>query len=127
MAILTGLDKRDIQADRIGVALKSAAEWGHVVVLKGAFSVVAAPNGRATVLPFATPALARAGTGDVLAGAIVGLLAQGLSPYEAAVAGAYVHGLAGELAAEKVGVTASVLAGDVMRALPLALTEVGGE
>jgi NAD(P)H-hydrate epimerase len=127
MAILTGLDKRDIQADRIGMALKFAAGWGHVVVLKGAFSVVAAPNGRATVLPFATPALARAGTGDVLAGAIVGLLAQGLSPYDAAVAGAYVHGLAGELAAEKVGVAASVLAGDVMRALPLALTEVGGE
>jgi NAD(P)H-hydrate epimerase len=76
-------------------------------------------------MPFATPALARAGTGDVLAGTIVGLLAQGLAPYDAAVAGAYLHGLAGELAAEAMGVTASVLAGDVMRALSLALAEIG--
>ena len=124
MAILTGLDKQDLQADRIGVALKFAAQWGQVVVLKGAFTVIAAPDRRATVMPFATPALARAGTGDVLAGTIVGLLTQGLAPYDAAVAGAYLHGLAGELAAEAMGVTASVLAGDVMRALSLALAEV---
>jgi NAD(P)H-hydrate epimerase len=124
MSALTGMDKDALQADRIGAAQKYAAEWGHVVVLKGAFTVVAAPDGRATVQPFATAALARAGTGDVLAGAIVGLLAQGVPPYEAAVAGSFLHGLAGELAARALGTTASVLASDVLDALPEALMEV---
>jgi hydroxyethylthiazole kinase-like uncharacterized protein yjeF len=123
MAALTGLDKDFIQTDRLGVAQSFAAEWGQVVVLKGAFTVVAAPDGRTTIQPFATAALARAGTGDVLAGAIAGLLAQGLAPYEAAVAGAYLHGRAGELAAEALGQTASVLASDVLAALPAALAE----
>lgn len=124
MATLTGLDKSALQADRIGLAQKFAAEWGHIVVLKGAFTVVAAPDGRATVQPFATSALARAGTGDVLAGVITGLLAQGLSPYAAAVAGTYLHGLAGELAAGDIGTTASVLAGDVLNKLAQAIVEV---
>jgi hydroxyethylthiazole kinase-like uncharacterized protein yjeF len=123
MAALTGLDKDAIQADRLGVALRFAREWGQVVVLKGAFTVVAAPDGQATLQPFATSALARAGTGDVLAGAITGLLAQGMAPYAAAVAGAYLHGRAGELAAETMGQTASVLAGDVLAAFPEALAE----
>jgi NAD(P)H-hydrate epimerase len=117
MATLTGLDKDAIEADRVGLAQRFAAEWGHVVVLKGAFTVVAAPDGRATLQPFATAALARAGTGDVLAGAIAGLLAQGLAPYDAAVAAAYLHGLAGLRAAEVLGSTASVIAGDVLDGL----------
>jgi NAD(P)H-hydrate epimerase len=121
MAVLTGMDKEAIEADRLGVAQKYAAEWGQVVVLKGAFTVVAAPDGRATIQPFATPALARAGTGDVLAGAIAGLLAQGLTPYAAAVAGAYAHGLAGLKAAEALGSAASVLAGDVLAGLTEAM------
>lgn len=124
MAVLTGLDKDAIAADRIGVAQKYAAEWGHVVVLKGAYTVVAAPDGRTTVQPFATAALARAGTGDVLAGAIAGLLAQGLKPYEAAVAGAFLHGLAGGLAAEALGSTAAVLASDVLEGLIEAQAEL---
>ena len=123
MATLTRLDKSALQADRIGLAQKYALEWGHIVVLKGAFTVVAAPDGRATVQPFATSALARAGTGDVLAGMIVGLLAQGLKPYEAAVAGTYLHGLAGELAANASGTTASVLAGDVLGRVGEAMRE----
>jgi NAD(P)H-hydrate epimerase len=117
MAILSGLTKDAIQADRIGVGQKFAAEWNKVVVLKGAFTVVAAPDGRVTVLPFATAALAHAGTGDVLAGAIVGLLAQGLKPYDAAVAGGYLHGLAGVQAATMLGSTAAVLASDVVEGL----------
>jgi NAD(P)H-hydrate epimerase len=121
MAAMTGLDRDSIQADRAGIARKHAGEWGHVVVLKGAFTVVAAPDGRVTVMPFATPALARAGTGDVLAGAIAGLLGQGVEPYTAAVAGAYVHGLAGELAAQRLGTTAGVIARDVLAALPSAI------
>jgi len=117
MAALTGLEKDAIQADRLGTALKYAKEWGHVVVLKGAFTVIAAPDGRATLIPVATPALARAGTGDVLAGLIVGLRAQGVAAYEAAVAGAWIHAQAGLTAAEKVGAEASVLAGDVLDAV----------
>ena len=93
--------------------------------MKGAFTVAAAPDGRVTVLPFATPALARAGTGDVLAGLIVGLLAQGLASYEAATTGVYIPGLAGELAARKIGAAASVLAGDVLEAIPAALVAIG--
>jgi ADP-dependent NAD(P)H-hydrate dehydratase / NAD(P)H-hydrate epimerase len=123
MAALTGLDKDAIQADRLGVAQRFAAAWGQIVVLKGAFTVVAAPDGRTTLVPFATAALARAGTGDVLAGMITGLLAQGVPPYEAAVAGAYLHGRCGELAAQAMGQTASVLASDVLAALPAALAE----
>ena len=124
MSQLTGLSKAEIQADRIAVARRFAAEWGHVVVLKGAFTVVASPDGKATLQPFATAALARAGTGDVLAGVIAGLMAQGLRPYPAAVAGAFLHGLAGEMAAEYVGAQASVLAGDVLAMTPKAITSV---
>jgi ADP-dependent NAD(P)H-hydrate dehydratase / NAD(P)H-hydrate epimerase len=117
MAALTGLEKDVIQSDRLATALKYAREWGHVVVLKGAFSVIAAPDGRAALIPVATPALARAGTGDVLAGLIVGLRAQGVAAYEAAVAGAWIHAQSGLYAAEKVGAEASVLAGDVLDAV----------
>ena len=117
MAALTGLEKEVIQADRLAIAVKYAAEWGHVIVLKGAFTIIAAPDGRASLIPVATPALARAGTGDVLAGIITGLRAQGVGAYEAAVAGAWIHAQAGLYAAEKVGSDASVMAGDVLDAI----------
>jgi ADP-dependent NAD(P)H-hydrate dehydratase / NAD(P)H-hydrate epimerase len=122
MAALTGLEKDEIQQDRLGLALKYAAEWGHVVVLKGAFTVIAAPDGRATLIPVAHPALARAGSGDVLAGLAAGLRAQGLEAYEAALAAAWIHAQAGLLAAEKVGSSASVLAGDILDAVPDAMS-----
>lgn len=85
--------------DRVALARGCAAEWGHVVLLKGAYTIVAAPDGRATLLPFANPLLAVAGSGDVLGGILVGLLAQGVAPYEATVLAAYLHGAAGQLAA----------------------------
>ncbi len=113
-------DKAEIGADRVGVARRMAAEWGHVVILKGAFTVIANPDGRAVVLPFANPALATAGSGDVLAGAIVGLLAQGLAPFEAAACGAFLHGLAGEIARRDIG-DAGVVAGDLLARLPTAI------
>jgi NAD(P)H-hydrate epimerase len=103
-----------INESRQEIALQYAKQWGHVVVLKGAFTVVASSDGRATVIPVASPALARAGTGDVLAGLIVGLRAQGLEAYEAAVAGAWIHAQAGLYAADDLGTAASVLAGDVL-------------
>jgi NAD(P)H-hydrate epimerase len=117
MAVLTGLSTEEIQADRTGIATKFAKEWGHVIVLKGAFTVIAAPDGTSTVIPIASPALARAGTGDVLAGLIVGLRAQGLEAYDAAVAGAWIHAQAGLIAADDLGATAAVLAGDVLEAV----------
>jgi NAD(P)H-hydrate epimerase len=124
MAALTGLDASVIQSDRIGHTQRFAAGWGHVVVLKGAFTVVAAPDGRTVVQPFATSALAHAGTGDVLAGAMAGLMAQGLATFEAAVAATYLHGRAGELAAQRLGTPAGVLASEVAEALPGAIAEL---
>jgi NAD(P)H-hydrate epimerase len=124
MGILTGLSTEEIQADRIGVATKFAKQWGHVIVLKGAFTVIAAPDGKSTVIPIASPALARAGTGDVLAGLIVGLRAQGLEAYDAAVAGAWIHAQAGLIAADDLGATAAVLAGDVLEAVPDVMSDL---
>ena len=95
-----------------------------VVVLKGAFTVIASPDGRACINPFANPALATAGTGDVLAGAVAGLMAQGLAPFAAAVTGAYVHGLAGQIASEEIGQT-GVVAGDLLGRLPRGIAALG--
>lgn len=114
MSALTGLSVEDIQKDRHATAMRFAKEWGHVVVLKGAFTVIASPDGRVVIIPVASPALARAGTGDVLAGCIVGLRAQGMEPFEAAVAGAWIHAQCGLYAADDLGTTASVLAGDIL-------------
>jgi hydroxyethylthiazole kinase-like uncharacterized protein yjeF len=118
MAALSGLTVEDIQKDRLTIARKHAQEWGHVVVLKGAFTVVAAPDGRTTTIPVATPALARAGTGDVLAGLITGLRAQGMDAYDAARVGAWIHAQAGLTAVEIVGTPVAVMAGDVLEAVP---------
>jgi NAD(P)H-hydrate epimerase len=120
MARLCGLKIAEIEADRIGVAKKFAAQWHQVIVLKGAYTVVAEPGGRVTIVPFATPALATAGTGDVLAGTIAALLAQRLDPFDAAVAGAYLHGLAGKLAEIEIG-RAGAVAGDLLPRLPAAI------
>ncbi len=111
---------RQVQHDREGIAARMAAEWGVVLVLKGAFTVIAAPDGRLMVLPFANAGLATAGSGDVLAGAIVGLRAQGLGAFEAAVVGAYLHGLAGELTRQELG-DMGMAAGDLLPRLPIAL------
>lgn len=119
-ARLARLTVPEVQADRLGIAIRSAAEWGQVVVLKGANTVVAAPDGHACVIPFANPGLATAGSGDVLAGAIVGLLAQGMAPFPAAIAGAYLHGLAGDLAAREIG-QVGMVAGDLIPMLPRAI------
>lgn len=124
MSALTELSKEEIQSNRIKIASKYAKEWGHVVVLKGAFTVIASPDGQTTIIPVASPALARAGTGDVLAGLIVGLRAQGLDAYDAAVAGAYIHAQAGLLAAEDLGTNASVLASDVLNSVVDVMSEL---
>jgi len=125
MARLMGCTIGDVQADRLAVAQTQAAAWGQVVVLKGAHTVVAGPDGRTAIEPFANPGLATAGTGDVLAGTIVALRAQGLGAFEAAAAGAYLHGLAGELARAEIG-AAGMVAGDVLARLPQAWQRVAG-
>ena len=109
----------EVQSDRLGTAIDAAAAWGQCVVLKGAHTVIAAPDGHAAISPHANPLLATAGTGDVLAGAIAGLLAQGLAPLEAACCGVYLHSLAAEQISEDIG-ESGLLAGDLLAALPRA-------
>lgn len=91
---LSGVGREEIAGRRIELAQEYAEKWGCVLLLKGAYSVIAAPGECAVVNPFANSALARGGTGDVLAGVIVGMMAQGLTARDAAVAGAYVHAFA---------------------------------
>jgi hydroxyethylthiazole kinase-like uncharacterized protein yjeF len=124
MSVLTGLPIQEIQDNRVEIAEKYSKKWGHVVVLKGAFTVIAAPDGQIAVVPIATPALARAGTGDVLAGLIVGLRAQGVNAFESACAGAWIHATAGILAAQRLGNTASVIASDVLNAVPQVISDL---
>ena len=99
MARLCGRPLADITAEnRLELARAMAQAWGCVLLLKGAYTVIANPAGQVWVLPFANPVLATAGSGDVLAGVVVGLLGQGVGGVEAAVLGGYLHGLAGQLA-----------------------------
>ena len=113
MAYLTGISVAEIQRDRVGIAEKYAQDWGQILVLKGANTVIADPGGQTKILKAAHPVLATAGSGDVLAGIITGLIAQGISPFKAAAGGAWIHARAGSIAAEKKGNSASVLAGDI--------------
>jgi NAD(P)H-hydrate repair Nnr-like enzyme with NAD(P)H-hydrate dehydratase domain/NAD(P)H-hydrate repair Nnr-like enzyme with NAD(P)H-hydrate epimerase domain len=114
MARLCQLETAEVQSNRINITREKASEWGVIVLLKGAHTVIAAPNRSTTVLPFKTSALATAGTGDVLAGMIVGLLAQGVQPYESAIVGGYLHGLAGLKATDAVQSGRSVIASDIL-------------
>ena len=117
MARLTGISANDINANRWEIARDYAEAWNLVLLLKGAHTLVAAPDGRISVIPFKTDALSKAGTGDVLAGLIAGLRAQGLSAFDSARLGAFAHASAGMIAAEAVGTGRSVIAGDVLSAL----------
>jgi NAD(P)H-hydrate epimerase len=112
MARLVGSTVEEVQKERPGVAREAAARWQQIVVLKGAATIVVSPDGLTFVSPFSNPALATAGTGDVLSGAISGLIAQGMKPFDAACAGVYLHALAGEMLREEYGV-AGGLAGDL--------------
>lgn len=117
MARLMGCSVAEVQADRLGNARRVAGETGAVVVLKGAGTVVVSPGGKAYINSTGNPGMASGGTGDVLTGIIAGFLAQGLSPEDAAVAGVYLHGLAGDQVAGERG-AAGILAGDMVEALP---------
>jgi len=126
MARLTGLSVTEIQADRLRIAQKMSVEWQKVVVLKGAYTVIAAPDGRAKLNPSANPGLASAGTGDVLSGAIAGMLAQGLSPFDAACCGVYLHSAAGDAVREELG-DAGMVASDLLPVLPKVIKKLKGQ
>lgn len=122
LARLLKMTSGDIQADRLRYAKRSSSEWGVITVLKGHGTVIS--DGRAlAVNPTGNPGLATAGTGDVLAGMIGALIAQGATPLDAALAGAYIHGLSGDLAARKL-TERSVIATDVISFLPKAFGRV---
>ena len=123
MARLCGKTTAQIQADRIGAARDFARETGTFVVLKGARTVTATPEGKVFINPTGNPAMASGGMGDVLAGVIGGLLAQGYPPQDACVLGVFAHGLAGDMCAEKTGGMA-VRAGEVCAALPAAFMQI---
>lgn len=123
MARLTALSIEEIQSKRMQIVQKFAAEWNKVVVLKGAFTIIAAPDGRARLNPTANPGLASAGTGDILSGAIAGFLSQGLNLFDAACCGVYLHSMAGELVKEKLG-DAGMIASDLLQTLPLAIKTI---
>ncbi len=122
MARLLKVSVPEVQADRLGAARAAARRYGCIAVLKGFRTVVAAPEGRAVINPTGGPALASAGTGDVLTGVTAALLAAGLAPFEAAFCAVYVHGLAGDLAGA--AGPQGVIAWDVAEALPRAIAEL---
>ena len=110
-----------VNSDRIGTATRFARERGLFVVLKGARTVVARPDGAAAICPTGNPGMATAGTGDVLTGMIVGFLAQGIPSWEAACAATYLHGVAGDLASAGKG-QAGLISSDIIEKIPYALT-----
>jgi hydroxyethylthiazole kinase-like uncharacterized protein yjeF len=120
MARLLDKTTEAVQADRPGAVRKAAKEWGAVVVLKGAHTLVAHPDGRLSEDPHEVPALASGGTGDVLAGVIGALMAQGSDPFTAAVSGVYVHAAAGRRISQRLG-DAGLLASDLLPEIPLVM------
>lgn len=123
MSRLTGLSIDEIQNIREKVAKAYAKKWNKIVVLKGANTIIVGPKEEIFVSPFANPVLATAGTGDVLAGMIAGFLAQGLSLFDAAKTGVYMHGFAAEILKEKNGDTGSV-ASDLLPILPQVIKQI---
>ncbi len=123
MSRLCGSSVEEVQSDRPGIARRYAAEWHKTIVLKGAHTVIAAPDGCCRVSPFANPGLASAGTGDVLAGGIAGLVAQGLSLFDAGSLGVYLHGEAGEMIKNILG-DAGMIATDLLPALPVVIKQL---
>jgi len=113
---LTGVDVRDIQEDRVAAAREASAVTGAVVLLKGARSIIAGDGGKAYINPTGNEGMASGGTGDVLTGVVAGLVSQGATACRAAAAGSYVHGTAGDVAAERYG-SRYASAGDVLRHL----------
>ncbi len=126
MATLTGHGTTQVQQDRTGAARHWANRWKVTVALKGAHTVIAEPAGMVRISPFANPGLASGGTGDVLSGIITGLMAQGLSPDDAACCGVYLHGQVAEEVRDRSG-DAGMVASDLMEGLPIAINRLRAE
>jgi hydroxyethylthiazole kinase-like uncharacterized protein yjeF len=123
MARLAGTTTEQVQADRIGVSKAFATSYNSIIVLKGNRTVIATPDQEVYINPTGNPGMASGGTGDVLTGMIGGLVAQGLPLLEAAKWGVFLHGLAGDLAAQEIG-EIPLIASDIIDYLPDALAEV---
>ena len=126
MARLLGVSSHEVQKDRIGVAVDFAAKYKVTLVLKGAGTVIALPDGRVFINSTGNPGMATGGTGDALTGMIGSLLAQGYPAAQAACLGVYLHGLAGDLAAAEKG-EAGMIAGDLIENIPAAIEETAHE
>jgi NAD(P)H-hydrate epimerase len=122
---LLRISAEEIQSDRIGAAKRGAFELNSILLLKGAPTIIAAPAGEVWISPTGNPGMATAGAGDVLTGLLAGFLAQGMEPFKAACAAAFLHGWAGDLAREKLG-ERSMIAGDILSALPEAFRQLQG-
>ena len=122
MSRLTGLATKEIQANRLQVARDFAAKHKVHLVLKGAETIICSPDGLQAINPTGNPGMATGGMGDVLSGIIGGFMAQGLSPWQAACLGVYVHGLAADQLAEEM--TAGYLASEVADEVPYAIEEL---
>ncbi len=124
MGRLLGVSAAEVQRDRIGAAARAARDFGATIVLKGAGTVIATPEGGVLVNTTGNPGMATGGTGDVLTGMIGGLLAQGYGPATATCISVHLHGLAGDLAAAEKGETA-MIAGDLIGKIPEAIKSLG--
>ena len=121
MGRLLGTDAKSVQNDREAAARQACRAYGCVVLLKGERTVIASPDGTLYLNSTGNAGMATGGTGDALTGVIAGLMAQGLEPLAASFSGAYLHGLAGDLAAESVGGVAGLIATDLIAQLPRAI------
>jgi NAD(P)H-hydrate epimerase len=123
MGRLCDLSIAEVLSQRWHLARQKAAAWKVVLLVKGPYTVVADPQGWLAVLPIATAALATAGTGDVLAGTITGLIAQKVAPFQAACLGAWLHGMAGQQCQAEIG-PAGVVASDLLSRLPAVMNSL---
>ncbi|MQF82883.1 NAD(P)H-hydrate dehydratase [SAR202 cluster bacterium AD-802-E10_MRT_200m] len=125
MARLLKTTVREVQEDRIACARHAALQWGVTVILKGAFTVIASPEGNIRINPFANPILATSGTGDVLAGMITGFIAQNVPPYDAACLGTFIHGATGEALTARYG-DRGALASELLPLIPTTIKDIIG-
>jgi NAD(P)H-hydrate epimerase len=128
MGRLLGTSAHDVQARRLEIALDTAARWNAHVILKGFHTILATPEGRAFINTTGNPGMATGGTGDVLTGILAGLTAQFKTEAweEVLGLGIYLHGLAGDIAAQRVG-EAPLVATDVIESLPAAYAQLLAE
>lgn len=123
MARLSGKTIKEIELDRVNICKSYATKWNCIVILKGAFTVISSPNGNIWISLFANPNLATAGTGDILAGIITGLLAQKIEPLDAAISGVYLHGLSAEMANPE-NTSSGIIASDILPYIPIAINQI---